>query len=94
MATVVEAGFEWDSAKAAANRAKHGVSFEEAIGALSDPRAVWLEDAHHPDRVVTLGLSMRRPNVLYVVSTERGTRTRIISARKATPHEARIYEAK
>ncbi len=30
MATVVEGDFEWDSAKAAANLVKHGVSFPEA----------------------------------------------------------------
>jgi uncharacterized DUF497 family protein len=31
--------------------------------------------------------------ILYVVTTERGSRTRIISARRASTHEQRIYEA-
>jgi len=31
--------FEWDPVKAAANSAKHGVSFEEACTAFQDPLA-------------------------------------------------------
>jgi uncharacterized DUF497 family protein len=30
--------------------------------------------------------------ILYVVTTERGPRVRIISARRASTHEQRIYE--
>ena len=32
--------YEWDDAKAAANRCKHGVAFEDAIPALQDPNRV------------------------------------------------------
>jgi uncharacterized DUF497 family protein len=32
--------FEWDDAKAAANLAKHGVSFEQARDAFDDPFAI------------------------------------------------------
>jgi len=32
--------FEWDDAKAAANLAKHGVTFEQARDAFNDPFAV------------------------------------------------------
>lgn len=35
---------EWDAGKAAANRRKHGVSFDEAVTALLDPRARARED--------------------------------------------------
>jgi uncharacterized DUF497 family protein len=31
--------FEWDARKAAVNRAKHGVSFEEAGTVFADPNA-------------------------------------------------------
>ncbi len=33
-------GFEWDAAKAVANRRDHGVAFEDAVVACSDPFAV------------------------------------------------------
>jgi uncharacterized DUF497 family protein len=36
VATVVHGDFEWDEEKAAANRVKHGVTFEEALLALKD----------------------------------------------------------
>jgi uncharacterized DUF497 family protein len=32
--------YEWDDAKAAANLAKHGVDFADAIGALADPNRI------------------------------------------------------
>ena len=32
--------FEWNKAKAAANRAKHGVTFEQAREAFDDPFAI------------------------------------------------------
>ena len=35
--TMIQIQFDWDSAKALANRAKHGVSFEEAMGIFDDP---------------------------------------------------------
>ena len=31
--------FEWNSRKGASNRAKHGVSFEEALTVFADPLA-------------------------------------------------------
>ena len=37
--------FRYDSAKAAANLRKHGVSFADAEGVLEDPPAVPVEDS-------------------------------------------------
>lgn len=83
--------FEWDDAKAAANLAKHGVDFIEAALALeNDANEVSFEDPAHPERVLSIVLSPAT-RVLTVVSTERGARVRIISARKATAREARAY---
>ena len=94
MSTVVFGdGFEWDDAKALANVAKHGVSFEEAAEALEDPRSSDVGDVAHAERVVTLAMCART-GVLYIVSCERGARVRIISARRATRHEQRSYEAR
>lgn len=39
--------FEWDAKKDLENQAKHGVSFESAQYAFSDPRRVIAEDLEH-----------------------------------------------
>jgi uncharacterized DUF497 family protein len=83
---------KWDAEKAQANSAKHGVSFEEAAEAFTDPYSLDFADVTHPDRLVTLAMSPRE-RILYLVTVERGLRTRIISARRVTTHEQRIYEA-
>ena len=93
MATVIFGDFEWDERKGAANLAKHGVSFEEALTALADPRAVTAPDLEFLDRWITIGRSVLL-RVLFVVHTEtlRGGRIRIISARKASASQRRKYE--
>ncbi|MHB1145405.1 MAG: BrnT family toxin [Thiobacillus sp.] len=86
--------FAWDAAKAAANLAKHGVSFEEAATVFGDPLALTFNDPDHSldeHRLLTFGVSDRN-RVLLVVNVERGRILRIISARKATKHERDIYE--
>ncbi len=91
MATVVEGDFEWDSAKAASNLVKHGVSFPEAATVFADPFAVYLDNGSGEGRLVVIGTSLRE-RVLFVVHVERGARDRIISARRATPAEREVYE--
>ncbi|HJT78017.1 MAG TPA: BrnT family toxin [Gemmataceae bacterium] len=86
--------FEWDEGKAKRNSRKHRVSFEEASTVFGDPLALTIPDPLHSekeDRFVTLGESSRR-RLLVVVSTERGGRIRIISARVATRRERKDYE--
>jgi uncharacterized DUF497 family protein len=89
--TAVEGDYEWDQQKAELNRVKHGVTFSEAVIALEDPWAIVVVDEVHGDRDITFGLTPK--GVLVVVSTERGRRTRIISARRATNHEEHGYQA-
>jgi uncharacterized DUF497 family protein len=89
--TIAYGDFEWDEEKAESKAAKHGVGFDEAAQALTDPYSVDFEDALHPDRLVTVAMSPQE-RILYVVTTQRGSRTRIISARRANTHERRIYE--
>ena len=91
MATVVEGDFEWDSAKAASNLTKHGVSFFEAATVFADPFAVYLDDGSGAGVLVVVGTSLRE-RVLYVVHVQRGERDRIISARPADPGERAVYE--
>jgi uncharacterized DUF497 family protein len=86
--------FEWDATKAEANRRKHGVMFDEAITAFSDPLAVLLPDPDHSigeQRYLVLGTSTQG-RLLVVSVAERPPRTRLISARRATRKERRQYE--
>jgi uncharacterized DUF497 family protein len=92
VATVSAGEFEWDDAKAAINLEKHGVSFEEAAFALLDPHSVDLDDPEDPTRSMSLAVNPAT-TVLYVVSCDGSQeRTRIISARKAKPHEQHKYQ--
>ena len=85
---------EWDPKKALANKKKHGVSFEEAASIFGDPVAITFNDPDHSVgelRYITFGLSDSRR--MHVVShTDRNERIRIISARRMTRKEKRIYE--
>lgn len=85
--------FEWDPVKAHQNKQKHGVSFDEAS-------VIW--DGIHVDvkniarsndgekRNATMG---RIGSKVYVVIwTKRGRRIRLISVRRARPHEEEIFE--
>jgi len=86
--------FEWDEVKAASNRRKHGVTFEEAASVFSDPFAYTFEDPDHSvgeERLLTFGLS-QTGRVLAVIHVERNRAIRIVSARKATKHERGTYE--
>lgn len=86
--------FEWDPRKAALNLAKHGVSFEEATTAFRDPLSATAPDPDHSvgeSRFITFGLSSKG-RLLVVAHTERGETIRIISARRATKQERKIYE--
>jgi|SRR5579863_6252188 len=86
--------FEWDAGKAAANRKKHGISFEDATSAFLDPLAVTYPDPDHSHaecREITIGRTIRGRLVL-VSHCERETRIRIISARHATRRERKQYE--
>lgn len=81
--------FEWDTAKAAGNRTKHGVGFEEAATVFLDPLARIFDEpdqAQAEDRFLIVGYSEAR-RLLFVVHVERGDRLRILSARVATRRE-------
>ncbi len=84
--------FVWNKDKARANRRKHGISFEEACEVFFDPFCQSGDASDKfEEREFVIGFSLQR-RLLIVVYTERGKQTRIISARKATNHERRVYE--
>ena len=88
--------FEWDSAKAASNRLKHGVRFEIAARVFADPLAVTEFDGfeHSEPRWRTIGM-VDGVQLLVVAHTQRDQNgdevIRIISARRAEPRERRRY---
>ena len=86
--------FQWDLGKARSNLRKHGVSFDKAASVFFDPLAVSGNDPDHSideSRYVTFGLSSRG-RLLAVIHTVRADSIRIISARRATRNERRLYE--
>jgi uncharacterized DUF497 family protein len=90
-----EVTFEWDAAKAATNKRKHGVSFEEAATAFLDPLARVFDDPDHGRgelRFLLVGMSAKSRLVL-IVHVERGDSLRIISARLASSRERSNLES-
>jgi uncharacterized DUF497 family protein len=87
--------FDWNTAKAAANLKKHGVSFEEAQTVFYDEFAIQFydeENSSNEERFLMLGMSSGA-RLLLVCHCERdgGGIIRLISARKATKHESSYY---
>jgi len=85
--------FVWDSKKAQINVESHGVKFEQAAEAIFDP-FLRIVDASPEEEVrdAAIGMDMRW-NLLFVVHIlVEEEQVRIISARKATRSEKKIYE--
>ena len=88
-----ELEFDWDDDKAALNRRKHNVSFEEAITAFDDPNLRRDYDGKHAqieDRWLIIGIS-KRLRLLTVAYTLRDEKIRLITARRATKAEESRY---
>ena len=91
--------FEWDDEKAKKNQRKHKVNFEEAKTVFGDPQLVSFPDEYHSDdeqRLVSIDASSQN-KILLVAHTEISENgdtiiVRLISARKATTSERRVYE--
>ena len=84
--------FEWDPDRAASNKRKHGVTFDEAAKCFEDPLALVLDDPKQPVRQILIGAA-RAHELVFTVFIERDVAViRIISARRATSHERRAYE--
>lgn len=85
---------EWDPVKDRANRARHGVSFEEAATVFNDPLELKVPDPEHSlneNRFYSIGRS-ESGKLFVVVYTERDGKIRIISARRPTRTERHSYE--
>jgi len=87
--------FEWDDTKNEINQKKHGVTFEEAQAVFFDENAIQFDDPDHSideERFLLLGFN-RNFKVLVVCHCFRSRESiiRIISARKATKKEQKVY---
>lgn len=87
--------FEWDPEKATANLEKHGIPFSEAIDLLSsgvDYLEIYDEEhSREEDRFIAIGPVAGR--IVVVVYTEGpDDAIRLISARRATRQEIRLYQ--
>ncbi len=93
---MTELRFEWDEAKNAENKRKHGVSFAEAQSVFYDDRALLIEDPDGTDddeRFLLLGLSeVLRTLLVCHCYRQADAVIRIISARKADRSERAEYE--
>jgi uncharacterized DUF497 family protein len=85
----------WDDKKAEQNLKKHKVSFEEALTVFFDDNAIEFFDPDHSakeDRFLMLGVSGQlRLLVVSYCFRSKGKQIRIISARKATTKEQKVY---
>jgi uncharacterized DUF497 family protein len=91
--------FEWDEVKAAINERKHGVKFEVASSVFYDPGLLTIADFEHSDKEERwFSIGAARNGVIYAVSyvwfnpDPAEVKIRLISARKATQAECRLYE--
>lgn len=84
----------WDENKRAANLAKHGVDFADAVGVFYDDQALTGEDedAESEQRLLTLGMDFLGRILVVVHSESEDADIRMISARKASPVQRRQYE--
>jgi uncharacterized DUF497 family protein len=91
-----ELAFEWDSDKDSANLKKHGIRFSEAA-TIFQADVLTVEDpgGYGELREISfgrLGGAADGSVVICVAHTDRLGKTRIISARKATPHERKHFD--
>jgi uncharacterized DUF497 family protein len=87
--------FEWDDTKNGSNQTKHSVSFEEAQTVFFDESAIQFDDPDHSieeEKFLLLGFSQQL-KILVVCHCYRSDESiiRIISARRATKKEQKVY---
>jgi uncharacterized DUF497 family protein len=90
--------FEWDPRKNAANKRKHGVSFEEARSVFADEHGLLIDDPDHSEdeeRFILLGISASDRTLVVCHCYRHGDEViRIISARRANAAERSEYTSR
>jgi uncharacterized DUF497 family protein len=83
--------FEWDDARNSANITKHEIDFEDAIGIFESSVLIRTDDRRDYGEVRVVAVGVVDNPELAVVYTVRGTRRRIISARRTKISERKAY---
>jgi uncharacterized protein len=84
------AGFEWDPAKSDRNLENRGFDFGFA-SAIFNGEILRRRDTRKKGETVFQAIGETSGVILFVAYTIRNRRCRILSARRATPDEARLY---
>ena len=84
--------FEYDPDKSAANKAKHGIDFDEAQALWGDPRLLEAP-ARTQDEARFLAIGRIGAKHWSAVFARRGPYVRIISVRRSRKQEVEIYES-
>ena len=85
--------FEWDETKRSSNLSKHGLDFADAPAMFDLAMFVVLDEREDYGEPRYQGIGLLNGNFAAVVFTEPDEDTiRLISLRRATPQERRIYE--
>lgn len=85
--------YEWDEAKREANLRKHGLDFDDANIVYENPNKVTFSQTGHSEaRWRDIALVESNGIVLALVYTVRRYNVRVISFRKASRKERRIYD--
>jgi uncharacterized DUF497 family protein len=81
----------WDEAKRGENLAKHKLDLADAEAVFGGAFFTFVDDRFHyrEQRFITIG--MLRNTVVVVAHTEQDDRIRVMSMRKATANEPRLY---
>ncbi|MBI5207563.1 MAG: BrnT family toxin [Candidatus Firestonebacteria bacterium] len=83
--------FEWDKNKSTANKEKHGIDFETAIGIWKDENNVEIH-ASHPIESRRIIIGKLQNKLWTAIYTMRGDVIRIISVRRAREKEEKLYD--
>ena len=83
--------FVWDEAKRQSNLVRHGMDFEDASAVFGGMTFTFEDDRfdYGEQRFITLG--MLRGVIIVIAHTERDEDIRVISMRKATRYEQKLY---
>jgi hypothetical protein len=84
--------FEWDEAKNRSNIQKHGIDFNDAQDLFKHPLLSLLDNRENYGEERWIGIGWLQHIIAVVVYTERDDVIRLISVRKATKNEVRLYE--
>ena len=84
-------GISWDEVKRRANLRKHGLDFIEAEEVFDGVTYTYEDDRLVYDEQWFVTLGLLRELVVSIVHTEEGDHIHVISMRKATTRERKIY---